>query len=337
MPNLPVADFAYDMTSDGGRILYRRAPWADSVSGVHVVDIATRADTILLADSEAFFASDCRFSPDGLQIAYTRNFKEDIYVRNLSSGEDTRVTFTSGNATSPDWDPTGSFLVYRRVFLDYGEPDSSAGLHVVDVETLSDRALRRADGSVVFGFQPRWSPDGKNIAFFVHHPLKNGINGSPHIYVVSVDGSLYRDLTPGDSRNNETPLWLDSDTILFESYSPSSYNVHETQSVELDGSGRVRWPFDLFPAIGYAAVSLSGQCVYSWVDSTNSYYVLYVRDIDDASGTTSQQVTGAPANHASPPSVTVSRGSFRWNVIELSYDRMRDSPPTTRSIESTRQ
>ena len=157
-PSFEVVDWAYHMTPDGTRVLYRHRASRDRTGGVYILEIGDSvAQTLLFPDSLPFFASDCRFSPDGKRVVYTRDLRSDIYVHDLTDSTDTQVTFTNGNARSPDWDPTGRYIVYMRIFLDYGMPDSSAGLHVVDTETLEDISLRAA-GNVVFGTDPRWSP-----------------------------------------------------------------------------------------------------------------------------------------------------------------------------------
>jgi Tol biopolymer transport system component len=227
-------------------------------------------------------------------VAYVRNFREDIWVRDLSNGSDTRVTFTDGNAVAPDWDPSGRYIVYARVFHDYGTPDSTAGLHIVDTNTLTDTVLRHS-GEVTFGFNPRWSPDSLTIAFSSIVPW-NGVGtvgNAYHIVSVKAEGTDYRDLTPNERRNNQYPVWLNgSTTLLFESYLASSFNVHETQVINADGSGRRSLPFDIRYAIGFAAVApAAGLCVYSGLDPSREYYVLVLRALEDASGSTARQLT----------------------------------------------
>ena len=290
-PNLPALDWAYDMSPDGSRVLYRHRDSTGTLpGGVYQLEISDTLQTTSVFPNTSFFASDCRFSPDGLKVAYTRNFLEDIYIRNLMTGEDTQITFTYGNAVTPDWDPSGRYIVYSRVFHDYNTPDSTAGIHVVDTETMADIAFRYS-GGVVFGASPRWSPDSLSIAFYTQ--------GIPdHIITVSVDGSRYKDLTPNDRRNNNYPVWINgSGSLLFESYSPNTFNIHETQVIHADGTGRTRLPFDIQYAIGFAAVAGSANlCAYTGPDSTGKYYVLLLRGLNDATGASIRQLTSGPSS-----------------------------------------
>ena len=287
---LEFVDWAYDITPDGGRVIYRHLPSNDRVGGVYILEVGERKATLLFADSLAFFVTDCRFSSDGAKIVYTRNFLSDIYVHDLESGSDTRVTFTSGNARSPDWSPAARYLIYTRVFRNPEDPDSSAGLRIVDLQTLSDGAFA-VEGAVVFGDNARWSPNGEMIAYSSWVHLSPSVV-PPHIWVAESDGSNPRDLTPGDTRNNEYPDWLDDSSVLFESYDPGTYQRHVTQAVQIDGGNRVTLPVDVRPYIAYSAVARSvRKCVYSGPDSTGKYGVLLLRDLSDGEGSTIEQLT----------------------------------------------
>jgi len=289
-PNLDIVDWPYDFSSDGKYLIYRHRPARDRIGGVYM--LATAKDstpTLLFADSLPYFASECRFSPDRSKIAYVRDFLSDIYVLDLGSGTDTRVTFTNGNARAPDWDPSGRYIVYMRVFLDFGMPDSTAGLHIVDTETFTDLSLR-AQGIPIFGSNPRWSPDGSLIAYSVQTRITAADSPTPnHVHVARTDGAGKTDITPGDLHNNEFPDWISGGAeIIFE----SSYVSHVTQIIGRDGSGRRVAPVDIRPYVFYAAVSpATGQCVYTGPDSASVYGVVLLRSLNDPQGLTTRQLT----------------------------------------------
>ena len=292
-PSFEVVDWAYHMNPDGSRVIYRHRASRDRIGGVYILEIGdTITQTLLFADSLPFFASDCRFSPDGKRVVYTRDFRSDIYVRDLSDSTDTQVTFTYGNARSPDWDPTGRYIVYMRIFLDYGMPDSSAGLHIVDTESMTDTSLKAA-GNVVFGTDPRWSRDGSQIAFSVLTTVPpSTIPNKAHIWAARADRTAMMDLTPGDGRHNQNPEWLTSGQVTFESYGETSQAEHNTQSIAPDGTGRRTLPVDVRPYIAYGAIAATaGQCAYTGPDTAGKYGVLYTRHIEDAAGTTTRQLT----------------------------------------------
>jgi Tol biopolymer transport system component len=247
----------------------------------------------VFSDSDEFFASDCRFSPDGTRIAYTRDFKFDVYIRDLATGADTRVTFTEGNARSPDWDPTGERIVYQRIFRDVGAPESTFAIHIVDLSTLSEHALL-ANGVAVGGSDPRWSPDGTQIALATgtHLSATDSTRMASHIWVARVDGSSTRDLTPGDVRNNLYPEWSSAGALIFESFDPRGYRWHSTHTISSDGSGRTVLPVDVMPYIEFAALAPeANRFVFTGPDSAGEWGVLVLQNLDDGAGVTRRQLT----------------------------------------------
>ena len=177
MPVVPVMDWAYDISSDGSFFVYRHRASVEGIRGVYSLGLSDSARPILLmADSASYLATDCRISPDGMQIVYSKGF-QDLYIMNLTAQTHTQITFTSGNANGPDWDPTGRYIVYQRPVIPTGSPDSLAGLRILNVQTLEDYSLRH-DGQPTFGTNPRWSPDGTKISFERDVPW-NGVVGSP--------------------------------------------------------------------------------------------------------------------------------------------------------------
>lgn len=319
-PTFEVMDWAYDMTPDASRVIYRHRTSRDRVGGVYILETGgTQSNTLLFANSLPFFAEGCRFSPDGSKVVYTRDALSDIYIRDLQDSTDTRVTFTNGNARDADWDPSGRFIVYARVFLDYGMPDSTAGLHVVDTETLTDVSLR-ASGSPVFGTSPRWSPDGSLIAYSVlTHVAPSSIPNVSHIHVARADRTGTTDLTPGDKRNSQYPEWLSNGPeIVFESYGENSYNEHVTQAMRQDGSGRRTLPVDVRPYIAFGAVAASvGKCVYTGPDSAGEYGVILMRDLNDAQGATTRQLT----TYEPPDSEFIASRAGQHEWLDLSVHR----------------
>jgi len=285
-------DWAYDMTPTATRLLYRHLPSVDALGGVYMMDLESPdlAPTLLFPDSLPYFTNDCRLSPDLTKIAYTRDALQDIWVRNLTDGSDEQVTFTFGNARAPDWDPSGRYVIYMRVMLTYGMPDSVGGIHLVDTADLSDRAFRVQD-QLVFGDTPTWSPDSIWIAYAM---MTRVDERTPwHIYAARADGSSSIDLTPGSTRQNKYPHWLgNGGEILFESYGKGGALDHETCAVRVDGSGLRTLPVDIMPGVQYAAIArTAGQYVYTDGDTGSNFGVLFLRRLDDGRGTSIRQLT----------------------------------------------
>jgi len=273
-------DTAWDVSPRDQSVLYIRA--ADSLGqhgGNYLVDTTAGAAPMLLMplDLLGVGPDNFRFSPDGLSVAFDHNL--DIWIRNLVDSTQRQVTFTFGNAHGPDWDPSGTQIVYERPFLDYGAPDTSSGLFILDLVTLQERHLRH-NGLPTYGGDARWSPDGQSIAFTY---------GSPsHVYRLNVDGSGYRDLTPGSPWYNEDPEWIDGGTrIVYESFNPSNPSQQHTEVVNSDGSGRGTYPVQFRPYGYRSALSRNGGfVVYDSLDATENVLVLFIKPASAAAAPT---------------------------------------------------
>jgi DNA-binding winged helix-turn-helix (wHTH) protein/Tol biopolymer transport system component len=105
--------------------------------------------------SPPLYPMDCRWSPDGTQIAFAalRNSSFDIYTVPAQGGEPIRIV---PEAVWPRWSADG-----RRIL--YGHDDSE---NVFDLDTRTSTVLPGSRGL----WQADWSPDGRYIAAFQGSP-----------------------------------------------------------------------------------------------------------------------------------------------------------------------
>jgi TolB protein len=99
-------------------------------------------------------------SPDGMKLAYSsrQNGYWDLYIFDLVSGVQSRVTDTPEYEASPTWSPDGQWIAYERydganldIFIQsLTDPDLDP------IQLTDDAAADRA---------PAWSPLGREIAF----------------------------------------------------------------------------------------------------------------------------------------------------------------------------
>jgi WD40 repeat protein len=289
-----VVDYPLDISPDGQWVLYAHRGSQSYPEAIYSVSSSGAGvpDSVMPLAVFSLDPSGLRYSPDGGSLVLVRGPLSDLWVRDLSSGTETRITFTNGNAADPDWDPTGRYVVYSRSFLSAGDPDSSGGLHVVDVQSLNDRVLRY-QGQVVFGVRPRWSPDGAWIAYWQGVRTGESVHAASaaRVFAIAPDGSAIRQLTDSNGRNEMYPEWLGGSVrLLFESYDQVTPALHETDVVPLNGGTPAPWPIDL--VLPRSALSRNGATfAYIGPDSSGRFGVVRLRESRDTEGTTDHQIT----------------------------------------------
>jgi Tol biopolymer transport system component len=120
-----------------------------------------------------------------------------------------------------------------------GELDFSRDRQWVAYKAYPDNTLwrSRVDGSEklqlssppMVAAMPRWSPDGKQVAFVAESPGTVG-----KIFLVSSEGGSPEELLPADKDNEDDPQWSpDGSSLLFAKYQqfgggdPSKYGIHK--------------------------------------------------------------------------------------------------------------
>ena len=153
------------------------------------------------------------FSPDGQQIAFhsTRG-GGGIFVMG-ATGESVRRVSDTG--FSPSWSPDGKSIVVST--LTFGDPAVRGGtgvLYVIDVASGRRRQLQTGDA-----VQPRWSPDGRWIAYW-------GVaEGRRVIFTVAAAGGASSPVVAGDAIN-WAPAWSpDGHDLYFSSDQSGSMNI----------------------------------------------------------------------------------------------------------------
>jgi eukaryotic-like serine/threonine-protein kinase len=122
------------------------------------------------------------WSPDGRMIAFNsdRQGEMNIWLRDLGSGADRRVTSGPGGDYQPSWAPDGRTLTFFS---------ARAGNSDIWAVSVADGRLRRLTEDPGMDTNPFYSPDGLSIAFMSDRL------GRTDVWVMNADGSGQRRLT----------------------------------------------------------------------------------------------------------------------------------------------
>ena len=207
------SDGAPAWSPDGSTIAFTtdRTPagiWVINADGSNVRPLITAPD--FLAPGEP------TWSPDGRSLAFSAAVKDSlnnfIGVIEIADADGSHARQLMTNATdigSPSWSPDGT----RMLFV--AAPDG-IGTHIYEVNidgTQQHQLSNQLDRD------PRWSPDGRQIAFTNVDTTDS--QTSIRIAVMREDGSARRVLTTHDA--NRKPAWSpDGRQIAYEEYGRDS-------------------------------------------------------------------------------------------------------------------
>jgi TolB protein len=194
-------------------------------------------------------------SPDGLRLAYSsrQNGYWDLYVLDLTSGEQTRLTDTPAYEASPTWSPDGQWIAYERYDGDnlniyiqsLTEPDAEP------IQLTDDPGIDRA---------PAWSPQGREIAFV------SSRTGDEEIWLARLDnvsGRFYN-VSRNPLTQDQYPVWSeDGQRLAWSAERNGDHRLTVAESTKLDE------PAALIGESSRAAWSTDGKIIYSEVLGPN--------------------------------------------------------------------
>lgn len=165
-------------------------------------------------------------SPNGTLLAYTsyRSGVPNLFVRNLLTGAEQRVTPGPGLAMAGSWSPDGRYLAMSYTI------DGNSEIFLYDT---TSKQLKRVTNDWGIDVSPSFAPDGQRLVFVSDR------SGSPQLYVTDIGGGSPVRLTY-DGRYNTAPAWSPrGDTIVFVGRAEGDV-TNGVHSIRADGSGQQR-------------------------------------------------------------------------------------------------
>lgn len=195
---------------------------------------------------ELEYADSPQVSPDGNKVIYSRRYMDKfsdsvaskIWMLDLRRGNDRPLFALGESGGSIQWSPDGNKILYTSTSD--------------DKPTLNIRFMDTGESFIAAKFEhgiqaPKWSPDGKSIAFSMRVPKEDEsfsgkvkapkdaewadpvtviddlvfrfdgrgylTKGVEHVFIIGADGGTYSQITEGDN-GFSSPQWLDDETIL---------------------------------------------------------------------------------------------------------------------------
>ncbi len=238
-------------------------------------------------------------SPDGKSLIYASQLSGDwdIYLKRVGSKKAINLTEDSKETdTQPAFSSDGTRIAFRS-------GRSGGGIFVM---TETGESVRQVTD---FGFNPAWSPDGKQIVCSEVFTDSFGRDQVPgRLYIVEVETGESRVLTEGDAVN---PSWSPGDKRI------AYWGVEK-------GGQRDIWTI---PARGGEAVKLTNDAFIDWnpVWSPDGQFIYFVSNrkgtmniwrvgVDEASGKASGEPELVPT-----PAITSQHISFSRDGKQLAY------------------
>ncbi len=218
------------------------------------------------AEGAALWSS---WSPDGSRIVFTiRN--EDQSVRQLylmdANGEHQHLLFSEPLGFTdfqPSFSPDGSHVIFSRCEFDqewcaiYTVKTDGHGLTAITSPTQNQR-------QDIFDNHPRYSPDGKTIAF--ESINRGGVIGA--VYLSNARGANIRRITPTGLEAFE-PEWAPDGRSLVFSDNCCRFAENALWSVAPDGSGRTQLTYPAGGHDSFASYSPDGSRIAFERDSAD--------------------------------------------------------------------
>ncbi|MDX1481927.1 MAG: winged helix-turn-helix domain-containing protein [Woeseiaceae bacterium] len=165
-------------------------PGRFSVGNIYVVEVGSAMPVPLTTDEETGNRAPT-WSPDGTRIAFARirdDGQSDIVVKPVLGGFETRLG-TVDKFRGHDWSPDGEHLA-----IAFGERSGGpARIHLLSIQDGSLAPFTDPPGPTG-DYEPRYSPDGRTLAFIRWGSAGRGAN----LCIKRLDGSAEDCITPED-------------------------------------------------------------------------------------------------------------------------------------------
>jgi Tol biopolymer transport system component len=204
------------LSPDGSRVAFAWTGGTDDNYDIYLKQENTPSP-LRLTDhpaTEAFPA----WSPEGTSLAFIRDTDSThtLYRIPALGGTPRKLFETNGALYGLDWSPDGESLLYA----DRRTPDGPFRVVRLSLATRDTTVLTAPPASARGDLFPRWSPDGRTIAF-----SRNADMGGHTLYRMDADGSNPRPLKQGELSIRGLDWMSDGRHVVYASYQSGTYGL----------------------------------------------------------------------------------------------------------------
>lgn len=172
---------------DGSHIVFSGS--VKGMTSIFTMNATNGSDRKQIISSASGVDVEPAYSPDGSKLAFAsgRFHRPHLFVRDLTTGLDTRITFAGWYNSSPAWRPDGKKLA----FAGYDKEIDRYDIFIVnpDGRQMERLTLEQGDNE-----KPAWSADGRFIIWQSNRTGVRGRKGTHKIHVMTGDGAEQRAL-----------------------------------------------------------------------------------------------------------------------------------------------
>ncbi|MEO8501346.1 MAG: S9 family peptidase, partial [Vicinamibacteria bacterium] len=205
---------------------------------------------------------------------FNDNRRREIFVIDIAGGTPRALTSGPREYHSIDWSPDGREILAVSN-LDH-DPDYFYNQDLVAI-SVADRAIRRITTTESAEYQPRFSPDGKQIVFL---GTKRGITDlettmeDTHVWIMNADGTGRREIgSVIDNRQSNHGFSPDGASVYFTALDRGHVRLHRVSIA----SGKAETVISEPGSVGGWSMAKSGALAYTYASPTD-LAELYVLD-----------------------------------------------------------